>query len=63
MNLPNILTGEVGLLLLEMRMGPKDDEICFIGVLAYLTQRQIQDFPKGGAWGVVAMDISYLDIL
>ena len=26
-------------------------------------QRQIQDFPKGGAWVVAGMDISYLDFL
>ena len=28
----------------------------------YLNQRQIQDFLKGGAWGVVGMAISYLEI-
>ena len=26
-------------------------------------QRQIQDFPKGGAWVVAGMDISYLEML
>ena len=34
------------------------EEVCSV-----LYQRQIQDFPKGGAWVVAGMDSSYLDFL